>query len=192
MILRDRIDIFAFGLVLTALLLAQPIVAKAGDSQSDGLVELTLAFAQAEWDGDTIPKGQQCLEFDGQGDSPAIAVGNIPPTANSLVLAFSDESYSPCDKGGHGVISYRIAEGTKEVTVPSIPGQTFDLPESFSLIREHCGVHLSMQRGAYIGPCPGLGNHYYVTVSARRDTGDGAEPTVLGEARLEIGTYRWD
>jgi hypothetical protein len=37
-----------------------------GESQSGSkVVELTLAFADAEWDGKTIPKGQQCEEYDG-------------------------------------------------------------------------------------------------------------------------------
>ena len=178
-------------LVLCATLLASSSTVLAENEEvAPAPVALELSFADANWDGKTIPKGQQCLEFGGNGQSPPISVKGIPPGTSELVLAFSDGSYPPCDQGGHGVVAYRVASGVGQVVVPSIPGQTFDLPEDFALIREHCGRDLAMQPGAYIGPCPGVGNIYYVTVEALSESGEGDAAAVLGSGRLEIGTYR--
>lgn len=152
---------------------------------------LHLSLTDADWDGKTIPKGQQCREYDGNGASPRITIQNIPFQANMLILEFSDATYKPCDNGGHGVISYKIAQGSVEITVPSIPGQTFDLPNGFSLIQQHCGANLLMQPGAYIGPCPGIGNLYYVRVKALYESPDISEPELLGEGRVDIGTYQY-
>jgi hypothetical protein len=152
-------------------------------------ISLHLSFAEPIWDGKIIPKGQQCIEFGGNGASPPILVKNIPPQANKLVIEFSDATYKPCDKGGHGIIGYAIPPGSKEITVPSIPGQTFDLPEGISLIKEHCGAVLLMQAGAYIGPCPGLGNVYYATIKAFYESSDKLRSQLLGIGRLDIGTY---
>ncbi len=153
------------------------------------IADLNLSFADAEWDGKIIPKGQQCKEYGGNGASPRIVVKNIPSGTNSLVLEFSDASYSPCDNGGHGIISYQIPFGTTEIIVPSIPGQTFDLPDGFTMIREHCGVNLRMKPGAYIGPCPGRMNQYYVVVEAVYES-ENSKPKLLGTGRLDMGTYR--
>jgi hypothetical protein len=41
------------------------------------------------------------------------------------------------EAGGHGKIGFRIDKGTVKVTIPSIPGHTFDLPNGFFLIKAH-------------------------------------------------------
>ena len=155
------------------------------------VVKLDLSFADPNWDGKVIPKGQQCQEYGGNGSSPRINVRNIPIQANKLVIEFSDGTYSPCDNGGHGIISYKIPKGSTEVIVPSIPGQTFDLPDDFELIKEHCGVNLNMKRGAYIGPCPGIGNQYYLIIKAVYEVPGNLEHELLGKGRLEMGTYQY-
>lgn len=175
--------LFNFILTPANLINAEQILTK-----SD-VINLNLSLADADWNGKTIPRGQQCKEYGGNGASPRITVKNIPPQVNTLVLEFSDATYKPCDNGGHGVIRYQIPRGSVEITVPSIPGQTFDLPEGFSLIHEHCGAELLMQAGAYIGPCPGLGNVYYVTIKALYESPDKAISQLLGIGQLDIGTY---
>ncbi len=152
--------------------------------------ELELSFADPVWNGKIIPKGQQCRECGGNGSSPPIKVSNIPMQANKLIIEFSDASYPPCDKGGHGIVSYRFKEGSKEIDVPSIPGQTFDLPDNFELIKEHCGDSLNMKRGAYIGPCPGIGNQYYLVVKAVHEAPDKTKDLLLGKGKLKMGTYQ--
>lgn len=181
------------GIWLPALSFVIILSANAGDDQSTSkVVDLVLEFADAEWDGKTIPKGQQCREYGGNGASPGIVVKNIPPETNRLILEFSDATYAPCDNGGHGIVGYTIPKGSTKIIVPSIPGQTFDLPSGFTLIKEHCGASLGMQRGAYIGPCPGIGNVYYVVVKAVRESSNGSKPILTGNGRLNLGTYKYD
>ena len=187
----NKIHLHYYLLFLTlSLMPARSINADQMTSISDVIV-LHLAFSDPNWDGKIIPEGQQCIEFGGNGASPRITVKDIPPLVNELVLEFSDATYKPCDNGGHGVISYQISKGSKEITIPSIPGQTFNLPKGFSLIKEHCGANLMMQPGAYIGPCPGIGNLYYVTVKALYQKFDRSEAEILGFGRLDMGTYKY-
>ncbi len=183
---------FWFALCLLTMPIAPILSVSAGQSQpSPKVVDLALAFADAEWDGKVIPKGQQCQEYGGNGASPRIEVKNIPTGANKLILVFSDATYTPCDNGGHGIIEYAISKGKTEIIIPSIPGQTFDLPGGFTLVKEHC-ADLAMKRGAYIGPCPGAGNIYYVVVKAVYASSEDSKPKLLGRGRLNIGTYKYD
>ncbi|WP_022669005.1 hypothetical protein [Desulfospira joergensenii] len=164
----------------------------AGQKASQTVVlELDLSFADPAWNGKVIPKDQQCQEFGGNGSSPPIKVKDIPVQANKLIIEFSDGTYAPCDNGGHGIVSYQLKQGSKEIVVPSIPGQTFDIPSGFEMIKEHCGKNLNMKRGAYIGPCPGIGNQYYLIVKAVYEAPDKSENLLLGKGRLEMGTYQY-
>ncbi len=181
--LRLTLWLLAISLISIASVNAEPSQSKVK------MVALNLSFVDAEWDGKIIPKGQNCKEYGGNGASPRIKVNNIPSGANKLILEFSDATYSPCDNGGHGIISYQIPKGTAETIIPSIPGQTFNLPDGFTLIKEHCGADLGMQAGAYIGPCPGWGNLYYVIVKAVCESPENSKPKLLGSGRLDFGTY---
>ncbi len=129
---------FTLPLLILSLIVTPSINAKQNQANTE-IAVLNLSFADAEWDGKIIPKGQQCKEYGGNGASPRIQVKNIPAGANKLILEFSDATYAPCDNGGHGIISYLISKGTAEIIVPSIPGQTFKLPDGFTMIKEHCG-----------------------------------------------------
>ncbi len=174
--------ILFFGLI--------PVVQSGQDKLISKVVVLDVSFADAQWNGIIIPEGQQCLEYGGNGASPRIQIKNIPSKANRLILEFSDATYAPCDNGGHGIISYQIAKGTTIIIVPSIPGQTFDLPEGFTLVREHCGKDLGMLPGAYIGPCPGIGNQYYVIVKAMYASPKNSKSELIGLGRLNLGTFK--
>ena len=180
---------FLLCLLVSLFVFSAPI--NAGQNQIISKVAaLELSFADANWDGKIIPEGQQCIEYGGNGASPRIQIKNIPSKANTLILEFSDATYPPCDNGGHGIVSYRISKGTTRVIIPSIKGQTFDLPEGFTLIKEHCGKDLGMQRGAYIGPCPGAGNFYYVIIKAERVSKGKLKPELLGLGRLNFGNLK--
>ena len=175
-------------LFLSLLFLIQMGCADSAD-QDASVQELDLSFADPAWNGKVIPKGQQCQEYGGNGSSPPIKVKGIPAQANKLIIEFSDGTYAPCDHGGHGIVSYKLKEDAKEVVVPPIPGQTFDIPKVFETIKEHCGKDLNMKRGAYIGPCPGTGNQYYLMVKAVYEPPDKSKNVLLGKGRLEMGTY---
>ncbi len=176
--------------VLILLLILMSDMYAGQDQLAPEITALDLSFADAQWDGKVIPEGQQCIEYGGNGTSPRIQIKKIPSKANRLILEFSDATYSPCDNGGHGIISYQISKGTTEIIVPSIEGQTFDLPFGFTLIKQHCGKDLGMQPGAYIGPCPGIGNLYYVIVKAVLESQDDSNYELLGHGRLNLGTFK--
>jgi hypothetical protein len=105
-------------------------------------------------------------------------------------MEFSDRTYKPMDKGGHGKIGFEITEGTEKVIVPSVPAHSFDLPEGFFIVKEHQGADWD-KAGAYMPPCSGgKGNSYYVTVKAVRQLSRGStEFELLAQGVLELGKY---
>lgn len=160
--------------------LAAPQGAFAGD--------LTLGFADAAWNGKRIPSTQICKKFGGNGATPALKVEGIPAEADALVLEFSDRTYSPMNNGGHGKIGFRIAPGAGTVVVPSVPGETFTLPEGFFMVSAHKGWS---DPGAYLPPCSGgKGNKYSVTVKAvKLESQDGKNFKTLADENLTLGFY---
>jgi len=162
------------------LLLAWPQASLAGD--------LTLSFADPAWNGKSIPTGQICKKFGGNGSSPSLTVAGIPAEADALVLEFSDRSYGPMNHGGHGKVGYRIAPGAGTVVAPSFAGETFTLPAGYFLISKHKG---GGEPGAYLPPCSGgKSNKYYVTVKAvKLESEDGTSFKTLAEEMLTLGFY---
>ena len=152
---------------------------------------LDFAFADSEWDGKTIPNGEQCHRQGGENPStPRIIIKNIPEGTDAIILEFSDRNYGPMDDGGHGKIGFKISEGTKEVVIPSIPGHSFDLPEDFFIIQEHQASSYDLA-GAYMPPCSGgIGNSYYVTIKAIIILSEENETFILlTQGVLELGKY---
>jgi hypothetical protein len=153
------------------------------------LVTLRVSFADPLWDGKTIPEGQQCNRFGGDGATPRLTVKNIPSGTNAIIMEYSDRDWPQMDDGGHGKIGYRIPLRTTEVTIPSVPGQTFDLPDGFFLVEAHRSTR--GVAGAYKPPCSGgWGHSYYVTVKAVYDASSkNEESRLLGKAKIELGKY---
>lgn len=152
--------------------------------------KLQATFADAKWDGKTIPYAQQCGRDNGKGATPPLSVKNIPVEANALIFEYSDRSYAPMDNGGHGKIGYTIVPGTTEATVPAVPGNTFSLPEGFFLVAAHTNPSWD-KAGAYLPPCSGgRGNYYYVTIKAVLQSPDKSQkPQILATTKLELGRY---
>lgn len=152
--------------------------------------KLQATFADAKWDGKTIPYAQQCGRDNGKGATPPLSVKNIPAEANTLIFEYSDRSYAPMDNGGHGKIGYSITPGVVEVTVPAVPGHTFSLPEGFFLISAQTNPSWD-KAGAYLPPCSGgRGNYYYVTIKAVIQSPDKSQkPQILATTKLEMGRY---
>jgi hypothetical protein len=163
------------------------LVAVLGSLAAAPLAALEVKIADPAWDGVKVPAGQQCQKFGGQGKSPALTVTGIPDGATQLVLEFSDRTYAPMDKGGHGKLAYALEPGAKEVTVPSVPGHTMELPKGFTSLEAHQAPTWD-KAGAYLPPCSGgQGNSYYVTVKAIHKMGDMNHE--LGSAVVEMGKY---
>ena len=154
------------------------------------LSDLKISFTDDAWNGKTIPVGQQCSAFGGQGATPALSIDNLPPKANALILSFSNISHISLNRGGMGQIGYRFKQGTPNVTLPPVPGSTFDLPAPFFVI----GAHQKPFRnkpGAYLPPCSGgQGNLYSLTVKAiwLPDSPD-MPPEILGQGKISLGRY---
>ncbi|MGE4291574.1 MAG: hypothetical protein AB7E32_05120 [Desulfovibrio sp.] len=180
MLLR-ALPLRAVPLALIIVLLSLP--AMAGDLQ--------ISLADPAWNGATIPQGQWCKSYGGQGSTPALSVAGIPPEADALVFKYGDRTFMKMSGGGHGVVGYHIAPGTTEITVPPMPGQTFDLPEGFYSIRAHKGTQWGHAAGAYLPPCSGgRGNTYDVRVLAVKITEpDGKDWDELDSATLKLGRY---
>jgi phosphatidylethanolamine-binding protein (PEBP) family uncharacterized protein len=161
-----------------------------GKKDAAKLPKLKLAFGDPAWDGKKIPKGQQCRKFGGKGATPPLVISNIPAEANAIILEYGDHDYPPMDAGGHGIMGFNIAPGTKEAQIPPVPGHTYDLPKGFFIIAEHMGPAWD-KAGAYMPPCSGgRGNKYYVVVKAVRLAKPGDKTgKVLATSELEIGTY---
>lgn len=79
----------------------------------DTPARLEVVFADAAWDGKTVPAGQRCRWAGGNGATPPLRVTHIPAGANALLVEFSDRSYVLMDHGGHGVIGLWLARAVQ-------------------------------------------------------------------------------
>lgn len=152
---------------------------------------LELELSDPDWNGETVPEGQQCLREGGEEPStPEIRVSKLPQGTDTILLEFSDRDFSPMDNGGHGKIGYLVSGGATEVLIPSIPGHSFELPAGFFIIHEHLASSFD-RAGAYMPPCSGAAGHaYYVTVKAAQLLSmDDAEFLVLDQGTLDLGEY---
>jgi len=150
---------------------------------------LTIALIDPAWNGKNIPTDQVCKKFGGdQAKSPALTVEGIPTGADELVLSFNDESYSPMDKGGHGVIRVQLNK-VNTIQIQPIPGETDTLPAGMSVVARHRGTGWSGTGGAYLPPCSGgRGNTYSIDVSAIKNGSDGSI-TTLTRGKIVMGRY---
>jgi hypothetical protein len=178
------------GMTLAAMVFLAACLSTGEFKPVANLAALQVSFADTVWTGDKIPDGQQCNRFGGKGGTPKLVVKNIPAEANALILEFSDKTYMPMDNGCHGKIGYSIKPGAAEVTVPSVPGHTLDLPAGFFLVKAHCNPSWD-KAGAYMPPCSGgQGNLYKVRVLAVfKAEGSSGESKLLGQAELTLGRY---
>ena len=148
------------------------------------------SLAESNWNGKIIPQGQQCEKFGGQGSTPRLTVKNIPNETNALIMEYSDKDNTRMDLGGHGKIGYNIQQGTSEVTIPSVPGHSFALPEGFFLVAAHNNPAMHTA-GAYLPPCSGGKGHlYYVTIKAvHKPAASEQDAKVLETVQVDLGTY---
>jgi len=146
------------SILLGSLLLASSIFA--GD--------LKVQFLDTKWDGVTVPKDEVCSNFNTKaGSTPPLMVSNIPENATKLIFTYSDKTFTKMDNGGHGIVAYNIKENAKEVKVPALKGETFELIKGFEVVTAHTGTRFKKTPGAYLAPCSGgKGNTYQVTISA--------------------------
>ena len=156
---------------------------------ADELPALEVAFAGGGWDGATIPPGQHCRKFGGEGATPPLAVRGIPEGANAVVVAFNDESYQPLSyDGGHGKVGFWTSGG--EASLPAVPGNTASLPEGTFLEAKNRATGDWASPG-YLPPCSGgQGNLYSAVVEAgHKDEAAGGTFKPLAIGRIVLGRY---
>jgi len=148
--------------------------------------DFSATFVNKIWNKVEVPKSEVCSNYNTRpGKTPTIALTNIPTGASKIILAFSDETFAGMRDGGHGVIAYKIPKKTLNITVPSIKGETFDIPKNFSIVTGHRGGKFGKTEGAYLAPCSGgKGNTYSVEIKAV----DNANKT-LGTTSLTLGKF---
>lgn len=180
-------------LIIMSLLLTLVISVTAGQTAEEykpvsNLAQLEISFANPEWDGKNIPITRRCGSPD--ASTPRLIVNNIPSGSNAIIMEYSDKDWPEMDDGGHGKIGYRIAKGTTVITVPSVPANTFDLPDGFFLVDAHQGPS-NFKAGAYMPPCSGgMGNLYDVTVKAvYKASSKEEESKLLGIGKIDLGRF---
>ena len=127
---------------------------------------LTVKFTDPSWDGKRVPKGQQCTFNGGHGATPALEVSGLPTGTVTINLAFSDETYTPMGDGGHGVLAFTVTPKDGVAMLPSVPGQTANLPVGVTIAipNRTTGKFASL---GYMPPCSTFsGNTYSVTATA--------------------------
>jgi hypothetical protein len=163
------------AVLATALIFAAPAFAQSA---------LTLQFADPAWDGVTVPAGQQCKLQGGEGATPELDVSGIPAGTTTINLAFNDETYQPMNDGGHGIIAFAVTPTGDVATLPSIPGNSEDLPDGASVATASRGTGEYASPG-YLPPCSGgQGNSYSATATALDASGK-----ELATGKIELGKY---
>lgn len=131
------------------------------------------------WDGVSVPAGQQCPTFGGNGASPPMRVTGLPEGTVEVIAEFNDLSYGPLARnGGHGTLGVP-ARGTR-AEFPAVPGMTRSMPEGVRLVAASRG-----RSPGYMPPCSGgQRNRYEATVYAVDAAGNR-----LAQSRVPIGRY---
>ena len=136
------------------------------------------------WNGKTVPAGQQCKLFNGNGSTPPMTVSGLPAGTVWIVMEFNDKSYQPLSRnGGHGILAYP-AKGAS-TSVPALPGMTNRLPGGAVVMKKARSTGKYASPG-YLPPCSGgRNNRYSVDLKAVDKAGK-----VLAEIKdFTIGRY---
>lgn len=135
------------------------------------------------WDGVTVPEGQQCRIFDGDGATPMIILRDLPEGTVQIRVEFNDKSYAPlADNGGHGIIGFTVS-GANAV-LPSVPGMTANLAAGVQVLAAARSGGQYASPG-YLPPCSGgRGNRYMADIFALDEIGE-----TLAHVPVELGRY---
>lgn len=159
-----------------------------GYAEPGELAPLSVAFADAKWTGGAVPADEVCKKFGGANSaSPRLNVSGIPSGANALLIEYNDLSYPALSSnGGHGAVLFTLPGAVANVTVPSVPAQTMEVPQGFTMVKKSGGDWPGLTNGAYLPPCSGgRGNTYAAIVYAVNTQ----SKTVLAVGRITLGRY---
>lgn len=175
------------GLCLTAIAVLTAGCVSDNYQPVDNLGDLSVSFADTAWNGDKVPKGQQCRIFGGQGNTPALKVENIPMEANAIIVEYNDLSFARLStNGGHGKIGYWLEGGQSAVKIPAIKGETINLSGK-AFVESDARTSAK----GYLPPCSGgRGNTYAATVKAvYKDKNDSKANKLFATGKIILGKY---
>jgi phosphatidylethanolamine-binding protein (PEBP) family uncharacterized protein len=137
----------------------------------------------AGWNGKTIPAGQHCKLFGGQGATPPMSVSGIPAGTEWLLVEFNDRDYQPlATRGGHGSIGFPVNGASAKL--PAIAENATKLPGGIFVYKKARSSGKYASKG-YLPPCSGgAGNRYFADIHAMQ-----GKKTKLASARIELGKY---
>ena len=146
---------------------------------------LSATFTDDIWKKAKVPESEVCSNFNTKaGSTPSISLENIPMNTDKIILTFSDETFKGMRDGGHGIISYAVPKDSTSLIIPSVTGETFDLPTGFASVVKHRGWKFGKTEGAYLAPCSGgKGNTYSVVIKAMN------KDTILDATSLTLGIF---
>ena len=160
------------------------VVALTALALSTSTFAMDVKFNDAAWNGQKIPEGQQCVNYNGKNPAtPRMTVTDIPAGAESLVFVYNDVSNKRMQNGGHGIVEFALPKGATSAEVPRVFGHTYEVPVGIEMIAEY-RIRAGEVGGAYKPPCSGGKNHLY-TVDAQACQGG----MVLAETTVEMGRY---
>ena len=168
-------------LLLTTTLVAALALPTAGLAQS----ALSVKFTDPAWDGKTVPKAATC-SIDGNTGAmtPALELSGVPDGTAKITESFNDETYTPMDHGGHGVLGFDVTPSGGMVQIPSVPGESDQLPAGVSVVTKNRGTG-NYDKPGWLPPCSGgHGNLYTMDVTALDASGK-----TLGTAHVALGHY---
>ena len=105
----------AAGMAATAL--AQVPKRPVAEQTNAGATIPSMTAQLLEWNGTTIPAGQQCKQFGGNGSTPRIAVSNYHAGAQAILLALTKSGLTREQ-------AYKIVQNNAMATWQT-PGKTF-------------------------------------------------------------------
>ena len=158
---------------------------------SENLPALKVTLADPAWTGGTIPSGQQCKMFGGNGATPKLKIENIPAGTNAIIVEYNDLSFAPLSSGGgHGKIGFWI-ENKTTVVLPSIPGETAKIDIDGAFIEARALSTGQYASPGYLPPCSGGRGHNYVAdvKAVFKSTTNKEENRLLAQQRIKIGNY---
>lgn len=157
--------------------------------EAPNINKLDVSFADSEWTGIKIPKEHRCHIEGGDGFTPRLTVKNIPPEANALIIEYTLGGLGLRKQfyGYFGIIGYEILQGTSEIIVPSVPANTFSLPDRFFLVS--IPQPAMSHPGAYCAPCGKHdGYNYLVKIRAvYRSNLKDQKSKIIGKGDLSLG-----
>ncbi len=153
-----------------------------------GPAKLDVSFTGNGWDGETVPDGQHCSKYGGDGETPPMRVRQLPGRTDLIVVAFNDRDYQRLSHdGGHGKIGFPVEQEADSVELPAVPGGRAELPGDPYVVAKNRATGDYAQPG-YLPPCSGgRGNDYFAVVKAF-DT-DSDPNLLLAKATVELGSY---